>query len=164
VALEGLGLEADFDREVGELFVGNPGMQLPDSVFVNLLFDLLHKFFHPGHVAGATNYDWGDPLDNFRNDLLLDGPGRFAGLGRDSNDGLVDPTYGAAHGGIEVVLNAVVRAALEAAGNLRPAIADFVHHAAEGLLFLQGPLVSVDGRVQVVHPPLPALLARPVVL
>ena len=62
-------------------------------------------------------------------------------------------------GGVEVVLDAVVRSARKELGDLGPpgreaSVAFEEHH-----VFLEGPLVFVDFRVQVVVPPFATLLA-----
>ena len=61
-------------------------------------------------------------------------------------------------GGVEVVLDVVVRAALEVLGDFRPSVAVLHMKVEDFLIFFFRPLVLFDVRIQVVMPAFPALL------
>ena len=60
-----------------------------------------------------------------------------------------------------MILDVVVCAARKALGNLRPLVAQLLVGLRHYNLLLFGPLLLVNGRIQVVVPPFSALLAAP---
>jgi len=61
-------------------------------------------------------------------------------------------------GGVEVVLDVVVRAALQVLGDFRPPVAVLHMKVKDFLIFFFRPLVFFDVRIQMVMPAFPALL------
>jgi hypothetical protein len=63
--------------------------------------------------------------------------------------------------GIETIFNVIIRSSWEVFGDLGPFISKFLVRLNNGSIFLLGPLILLDVGVQMIVPPLPALLAYP---
>lgn len=85
--------------------------------------------------------------------------GVFAGLFQACLDLVLDDADFLAHGGVPVVLDRILGAALENLGDLCPLVAVILLENVENEVFLEAPLGLFDLWVEVVVPSLPALFA-----